>query len=66
MTLPEGARTAGFDLTGVLASLSVPLAQSGISVFAISTYNTDYLFVKDRDLDRTRSVLSERGHVIKT
>ena len=35
-----------FSLTGVLASLTGPLAREGISVFALSTYDTDYLLVK--------------------
>src|SRR4051794_9267598 len=39
-----------FALTGVLASLAGALADAGISVFAISTYDTDVLLVKSRDL----------------
>ena len=54
-----------FDLTGVLASLSVPLADADISIFAISTYNTDYIFLRDRDLDKAREVLSDCGHVFR-
>ncbi len=54
-----------FSLTGILASLSAPLAEAGISIFAISTYDTDYLLVREWDLDKARSVLSESGHVFK-
>ncbi|HEX9074790.1 MAG TPA: ACT domain-containing protein, partial [Anaerolineae bacterium] len=36
-----------FVLTGILASLAVPLAEAGISIFAISTYDTDYFLVKE-------------------
>ena len=36
-----------FALTGVLASLAVPLAGVGVSIFAISTYDTDYLLVQE-------------------
>ena len=36
-----------FGLVGILNSLTKPLADAGVSVFAISTYNTDYLLVKD-------------------
>ncbi|UCB46764.1 MAG: ACT domain-containing protein [Spirochaetota bacterium] len=39
-----------FTLTGVLASLINPLSEQGISVFAISTYDTDYLLVQEEDL----------------
>lgn len=39
-----------FSLTGILASISTILAQSGISIFAVSTYDTDYVFVKEKDL----------------
>ncbi len=51
--------------TGVLASLTRPLAQEGISVFAISTYDTDYLLIKQKDLEKAVMVLAENGHQIK-
>ena len=51
-----------FALTGILASLATPLAQAGISIFAVSTYDTDYLLVKD--LERAITVLSQAGHQI--
>jgi len=50
------------SLTGVLASLSTPLAQAGVSIFAISTYDTDYLFVRNTDFDKAQEVLAEHGH----
>jgi len=50
------------SLTGVLASLSVPLAQARVSIFVISTHDTDYLLVRGRDFDRAREVLAEHGH----
>lgn len=49
-------------LTGVLASLAEPLAQARISIFAVSTYDTDYLMVKDKHLDRAMHVLLRAGH----
>ncbi len=52
-----------FALTGILASLAVPLAQAGISIFAISTYDTDYLLVKD--LDGAVATLTGEGHLIR-
>jgi hypothetical protein len=53
-----------FSLTGILASLSTPLAEAGISIFALSTYDTDYLLVRDEDLAEARNILSESGHVV--
>ncbi len=47
-----------FSLTGVLASLLSPLAEAGIAVFAISTYDTDYILVKQDKRDRAIDVLS--------
>ena len=54
-----------FNLTGVLASLASPLAEAGISIFAISTYDSDYILVRDEDLDGAETVLSACGHVIE-
>lgn len=53
-----------FGLTGILASLTAPLAEAGISTFAISTYETDYIMVKAVDLERAVEVLSSSGHQI--
>ncbi len=53
-----------FSLTGVLANLSSSLADAGISIFAISTYDTDYLLVKSGDLRKSISVLIDTGHKI--
>jgi len=52
----------GFGMTGVLASLASPLASSGVSIFVVSTYDTDYLLVQERDLDRARHALVRAGH----
>jgi hypothetical protein len=49
-------------MVGVLASLVQPLAESGISVFAISTFDTDYLLVKVADLQRAINALRQNGH----
>jgi len=53
-----------FTRVGVLASLVQPLAEEGISVFAISTFDTDYLLVKAADLPRTIDALRQREHVV--
>lgn len=47
-----------FDETGVLAGLAAPLAAGGIPVFAISTYDTDLLLVRERDLERAVETLA--------
>ena len=60
-------RVAGpldFSLTGVLASLAEPLSQAGISIFAISTYDTDYLLVREATLVAALSALRAAGHTI--
>jgi uncharacterized protein len=75
--VPEGVRWDGgwrclkvegpLDLstTGVLASFVTPLAREGISVFAVSTYDTDYLLVKEENLEKTVKVLSQKGHQVQ-
>ena len=47
-----------FSLAGILASMTSPLAREGISIFASSTYDTDYILVKSSDLERAVDVLS--------
>ena len=59
------AGTMPFSVIGVLASLTAPLVEAGISVFAISTFDTDYLLVKAEDLNRAVDVLRRRGHTIQ-
>src|SRR6516164_10877088 len=53
------AGTMPFTVVGVLASLTAPLAEAGISVFAISTFDTDYLLVKTEDMERAIDVLRQ-------
>jgi uncharacterized protein len=53
-----------FALTGVLASLAAPLAQDGISIFVLSTFDTDLLLVRERDLPAARASLERAGHRI--
>ena len=48
-----------FSLTGILASLAQPLAQAKISIFAISTYDTDYLLIKEDKLQGAIEVLEK-------
>jgi hypothetical protein len=52
-----------FGLTGVLAAAAVPLAAAGISIFAVSTFDTDYILVKADRLKQAREVLAAAGHI---
>jgi putative acetyltransferase len=56
------AGTMPLSAVGVLASLTAPLAEAGISVFAVSTFDTDYLLVKEMDLEKARDALRRQGH----
>ncbi|WP_109449485.1 ACT domain-containing protein [Azospirillum sp. TSH64] len=47
-----------FSLFGILARIAVPLAQAHLPIFAISTYNTDYVLVRADDLDKAADVLA--------
>lgn len=51
-----------FGLTGVLAGIAAPLAEADISIFTISTFDTDYILVRDRDLETARAALVAAGH----
>ena len=55
-----------FALVGILASLAGTLADASVSLFAISTYDTDYLLVKEETLERALSALREAGHTVET
>ncbi len=58
-------RVAGampFTVVGVLASLVTPLAEAGISIFAVSTFDTDYLLVKEQDFEKAVAELQRAGH----
>ena len=55
-----------FNLTGIVSSITRPLGESNISVFVISTFNTDYILVKESLLDHAVGVLSKAGfHFLK-
>jgi hypothetical protein len=64
----RGVRVAGtipFTAIGVLAGLTAPLADAGISVFALSTFDTDYLLVKEQDLGAAVEVWRRQGHTVQ-
>ena len=47
---------------GVVAALATPLAAAGLGIFIISTYDTDYLLIKDASLARAVEILAQAGH----
>ena len=53
-----------FSLVGVLSSISTALAEGGVSIFALSTYNTDYILVKEERLAAARDALTKKGYII--
>lgn len=52
-----------FEMVGVLASLAVPLTDAGVSILALSTYDTDYVLVREDDLEAAQDALADAGHV---
>lgn len=63
----KGFRIQGvldFSLIGILSKLSSILAEEGIGIFAVSTYNTDYILVKEENFDKALSVLSSAGYEV--
>ena len=75
--VPQGVRTEtnwraikvqgllDFSLTGILVSLAAPLASANIPLFAISTFDTDYILVKEQHIAHARSVLEQSGHTFE-
>ena len=53
-----------FSLTGVLAALLVPLAEERISIFTISTYDTDWILVPLTDAERAAEAWRRQGHTV--
>lgn len=75
--VPPGIRHAGdwralkiegpfeFSEIGILASVTTPLAGAGVSLFAISTFDTDYVLVKEATLERAAEALAAAGHQVR-
>ena len=57
--------TLVLDLTGVIASLTAPIAAAGIPIFAFATYDTDWIMVKAENLDRAIEALRAAGHTVE-
>ena len=73
---PTVARTSGWRvlkcegpldnaLTGIMASLAEPLADANVSIFPIATHNTDYLLIKESQLDVAIHALTSYGHAVR-
>ena len=60
------AGTLDFSLVGILAALSKTLADAGVGIFAISTFDTDYILTKADDFDRALAALRAAGHDVAT
>lgn len=56
--------TLDFSLIGILAKISTILADNGISIFAISTYNTDYILTKEENFEKAISILKKRNYKV--
>lgn len=54
-----------FALIGILASISSLLADSGISIFAVSTYDTDYILIKDKDVEQGVEALLQEEYLVE-
>ena len=53
-----------FSLIGILSKLSGILAEHKIGIFAVSTYNTDYILVKEDNYEKALSVLASEGYTV--
>lgn len=63
----KGFRIQGvldFSLIGVLSKLSAILAENQIGIFAVSTYNTDYILVKEENYEKALRLLADAGYII--
>lgn len=63
----KGFRIQGeldFSLIGILAKISTILAENNIGIFVVSTYNTDYVLVKEADFEKAMRVLAQAGYTV--
>jgi len=58
----EVAGPLDFSLTGILAAVAAPLAEAGVSIFALATYDTDVVLVRAERLDDAIAALRAAGH----
>ena len=53
-----------FSLIGILSKISTLMADNEIGIFAISTFNTDYILVKEKNFEKSLEILEENGYQI--
>lgn len=53
-----------FSLIGILSKISGILAENKIGIFAVSTYNTDYVLVKSENFEKAMTALAEKGYTV--
>jgi len=53
-----------FSESGVLSAVAVPLAEAGVIIFAVNSYETEYVLVQEPDLERARAALEQVGHLL--
>ena len=53
-----------FSLVGILSKIATILADNGISIFAVSTYNTDYVLIKKDSFEQAVDVLVQAGYIV--
>ena len=58
----EVAGSFAFSETGILAALAEPLAAAGVSLFAVNSFETDFVLVQEADLERAAAAVSAAGH----
>lgn len=56
--------TLDFSLIGILSKISTILAENKIGIFAVSTFNTDYILVKKENFDRALALLEAEGYFV--
>lgn len=56
--------TLDFSLVGILARIASVLAEGGISIFAVSTYDTDYILVRSKDYEKALTLISDAGYSV--
>src|SRR6184192_4115574 len=54
-----------YALSGIIASLAEPLADAGVPIFPIATHDTDYILVKEPQLEAAVNALSNYGHAVR-
>jgi hypothetical protein len=57
--------TLDFALIGIIADLARPLAEAGISIFGVSTYDTDHVLVRQQHLEEAKVALRNAGHTVR-